>query len=44
MDNVLAKNENANTAHWKRAPRDGRLGAIEATEGPVHSEYGTRVK
>jgi hypothetical protein len=44
MDNVLAKNENANTAHWKRARRSTRSGFQMATEGPVHSEYGTRVK
>jgi hypothetical protein len=44
MDNVLAKNENANTAHWKHARSGTRLGGPTATEGPVHSDYGTRVK
>jgi hypothetical protein len=44
MDNVLAKNENANTAHRKHARRGTCPGFQMATEGPVHSEYGTRVK
>jgi hypothetical protein len=44
MDNVLAKNENANTAHRKHARSGTRLDPPAVTEGPVHSDYGTRVK
>jgi hypothetical protein len=41
MDNVLAKNENANTARRKRAVSGTRDSPNPATEGPVNSDYGT---
>jgi hypothetical protein len=44
MDNVLAKNENANTAHWKHARSNTRPGLQMAAEGRVHSDYGTCAK
>jgi hypothetical protein len=40
-DNVLAKNENANTALGKRALSKARFDALDADEDPVNSEYGT---
>jgi hypothetical protein len=41
MDNVLAKNENANTAGWKHAHSGTRPDPQGATEDPVNSDYGT---
>jgi hypothetical protein len=41
MDNVLAKNENANTAGGKHAHSSTRADPQKATEDPVNSEYGT---
>jgi hypothetical protein len=41
MDNVLAKNENANTADRKHAHGSSRAGPRKATEDPVNSEYDT---
>jgi hypothetical protein len=39
VDNVLAENENANTARRKHAPSKGCRIPQRATEAPVHSEY-----
>ncbi len=44
MDNVLAKNENANTADRKRARNRVCGDAWKLGEDPVHSDYGTCVK
>jgi hypothetical protein len=44
MDNVLAKNENANTARWKHALSAACVVHRAAHEGPVHSDYETCVE
>jgi hypothetical protein len=43
-DNVLAKNENANTAGRKAARRSGCDSGFPLDETPVHSDYGIRLK
>jgi len=43
MDNVLAENENANTAQRKHASNGTYTRAYQAAEAPVHSDYGTCV-
>jgi hypothetical protein len=44
MDNVLAKNENANTAQWKHALRAAAVRHKTTVEGPVHSDYETCIE
>jgi hypothetical protein len=44
MDNVLAKNENANTARRKRALEKANQKVWAPSEDPVHSDYVTCLK